>query len=122
MKWRFWKKETEKGESSKAKGQKLPKPKDIPEAVGRYLVVELGQNPDWVWLLKSVIRPRQEEKNLYDVRVFDEGKAAQKSVTVKDYMSLDEHPELILYEGWFDKKSMDVHIEEKKTATISRAA
>jgi hypothetical protein len=43
-------------------------------------------------------------------------------VTVKDYTSLDGHPELILYEGWFDKKSMKVQIEEKKIPPLPRAA
>jgi hypothetical protein len=122
MVWKFWKKGGEREDASKAKVQKLSKPKGIPEPVGRYLIVELGQNPDWVWHLQGVVRPRQEEKDCYDVRVFDEGKAAQKSVTVKDYTSLDEHPELILYEGWFDKRSYKVHIEEKKMPPMPRAA
>jgi hypothetical protein len=90
--------------------------------VGRYLVVELGKNPDWVWRLKSAVRPRPEGKDCFDVRVFDDVKTAAMNVAVRDYTSLDGHPELILYEGWFDKKSMGVHIGERKTATISRAA
>lgn len=123
MGWKFWIKESEKGEPSKPKMQKLPRPKDIPEPVGRYLIVELGKDPEWVWHLKSVVRSRQEEKNCYDVRVFDEGKAAQKNVAVKDYTSLDEHPELVLYEGWFDKRAYyEVHIEERKMPPLHRAA
>ena len=119
MKWKFWEGKTETGQS-RPEMPKLPGPKDIPESVGRYLVVELKKNPDWVWNLKAAIRPRTDGKERYDVRVFD--RAAQAKVTIKDYTSLDEHPEVILYEGWFNKKSMDVHIEEKKTKTISRAA
>jgi len=118
--WRFWGHKDKTGEPSSVKVQKLPKPKDIAEPVGRYLIVELGQNPDWVWHLKSVVRPRQEEKDHYDVRVFDEGKVAQMHVTVKDYTSLDGHPELILYEGWFDKRSYKVQIEKKPP--VPRAA
>ena len=121
MMWKLWKKVGEREDASKAKVQKLSKPKDIPEPVGRYLIVELRQNPDWVWHLKSVVRPRQEEKDCYDARVFDERKAAQKKVTVKDYTSLDDHPELILYEGWFDRKSMKVQVEEKKTPPVPQA-
>lgn len=121
MKWTFWEKRPKTEGLLKAEVHKLPKPKDIPEPVGRYLVVELGKNPDWVWRLKSVTRPRPEGKDRFDVRVFDEVKTAAKNLAVRDYTSLDGHPELILYEGWFDKKSMDVHIGEKKTATISRA-
>ena len=121
--WKFWQKKPKTGEPSSAKSQKLPKPKDIPEPVGRYLVAQLGKNPDWVWNLKGVVRSRQEAKDSYDVRVFDEAKASGKNVTVKDYTSLDEHPELILYEGWFDKKSMSVQIEEKeRRKPVPRAA
>jgi hypothetical protein len=112
--WKFWKKTSERGKLSSTKTQKLLRPKNIPEPVGRYLVVELGKNPDWVWHLKSAVRPRQEGKDAYDFRVFNEAKVSGKNVTVEDYTSLDEHPELILFEGWFDKKSMQVQIEEKK--------
>jgi hypothetical protein len=44
--------------------------------------------------------------------VFDESQVAAKGVRIKDYMSLDEHPEPILFNGWYDKKAMKTHIEE----------
>jgi len=116
MNWKFWERKTDAGKPSGAKVQKLSKPKNIPEPVGRYLVVKLGKNPDWVWNLKGAVRPRPEGKDRYDVRIFDLAKVAQKSVTVKDYTSLDEHPELILYEGWFDKKTLKVEIEDKQVS------
>lgn len=122
MAWAFWKKESGKGEQSKAPMKKLPKPKDIPEPVGRYLVVNLGKDPDWVWRLKGVVRQREESKDSFDIRVFDEAKVGQARVSVKDYTSLDAHPELILYEGWFDKKSMKVQVEEKKIPHVTGAA
>ena len=120
MSWSFWKKKSATVELSETKEEKLSKPKDIQEPVARYLVVDLGKNPDWVWKLKSVVR-RQEEKYRYDVRVFDEAKAAANGVRVRDFTSLDEHPELILYEGWYDKKSNTAHMEEKVGPT-SKAA
>jgi len=122
MKWKFWEKRPKTEELLKAQVHRLPKPKDIPEPVGRYLVVELGKNPDWVWTLKSVVRARPEGKDSYDVRVFDQGKAAVKGVTVRDYTYLDEYPDLILYEGWFDKRSMRVQVEEKKAPPVPGAA
>ena len=85
--------------------------------------MQLGKNPDWVWNLKGVVRRGQEGKDSYDVRVFDQTMAAAKMAIIKDYTSLDEHPDLILFEGWFDKKSMEVHIEEKeKPRPMPRAA
>jgi len=110
----FWKKKPATEELSKPKVEKLPGPKDVPELVGRYLIVDLGQNPDWVWKLKGVVRRRLEGKDAFDFRVFDEAQVAAKKVKVKDYNSLNEYPDLILYQGWFDKKSMKVQIEEKK--------
>jgi len=106
----FWKKKPAE-EVKEVKGEKLPGPKDIAELAGRYLVVEKKRDPDWVWKLKSVVRQRPEGKKKFDVRVFDEAQAAQKRVKVKDWTTLDEHPDLILYEGWFDKESMKAQLE-----------
>ncbi len=108
MSWKFWKKEPGSAGPSEAKQEKLPPPRDIPEDVARHLVVKLNKNPDWVWRLKAVVRQRPEGKGSYDVRVFE-----RADVAVNNYASLDEHPELILYEGWFDKDSHRVFIEEK---------
>ena len=95
---------------------KLPGPKWIPDIVGGHLVTDYKQNPDVVWKLKSVVRRRQESKNAFDVRVFDEVEVATKNAKIVDYNSFDEYPELILYEGWFDNELRTLHIEEKKTA------
>jgi len=104
--------------AGKAKGREATGPKCIPELVGRHLVVEQKQNPDWARKLKAVVRPRPEDKDAFDFRVFDEAQAAAKKVTIKDYSSLDEYPDLIVYEGWFDKKAMKVQMEEKKSPGV----
>jgi len=111
MSWKFWEKKPETGGQTEAHKEKLPKPTDMSPHVGQFLVVNLGKNPDWVWKLKTVARP-QAEKGRYDVRVFSDGTAGEKGVRVKDYTSLDGHPELILFEGWFDKKTNTVHLQE----------
>ncbi len=88
-------------------------PKSIPDAVGRYLVVSLGKNPDWVWNLKAVLRPNGGGKDSFDVRVFDPALATGLGVKVKDYTSLDEHARLILFEGCFNKRTYEVKIDAK---------
>jgi len=98
-------KETSDGGASKPKTEKLPGPKHLPQAVGNYLIAELKQNPNWVWKLKSVLRPRQEGKGVFDFRVFSPALAAEKEVKVKDYTSFDEYPDLILCKGWFNKRT-----------------
>jgi len=120
MSWNFWKKRSETVEPSEKKEEKLAKPQNIPEAVGRYLVVDLGKDPDWVWKLKSVVR-HQEEKHRYDVRIFDEIQAGAKGVRIRDYTTFDEHPDLILFEGWYDKKSYRAEIQERVIPTPKAA-
>ena len=102
----FWKrKETKEGEV------KLPGPKEIPELAGRYMVVEEKKDPSWVWKLKGVVRPAGKEKAFY-CRVFDEAQTAKAGVEVKDWTSLDDHPDLILWEGYFDKETNTVRHEK----------
>ena len=74
-------------------------------------MVDLGQDPDWVWQLKGVALPREGDKDVFLVRVFSANDAAMKKVDVKNYRSLDEHQDLILFEGWFDKKTMQAEVQ-----------
>lgn len=96
------------------KGEKLHGPQEIPELAGRNLVVAKKLDPDYVWHLKAVIRGNPSRgKKVCDVRVFDEAKAAEKKVKVKDWTTLDQYPDLILYEGWFDKGNLTAELEKK---------
>jgi hypothetical protein len=106
MGWKFWEQEkTNDGEV------RLPGPKSIPDAVGRYLVTDEKKDPDWVWNLKGVVRPT-ERKNVFYCRILDEAKATEARVKVKDWNSLDEHPDLILWEGCFNKETWEVRREK----------
>lgn len=94
----FW-----KHKEDKAGIVKLPGPREIPEQAGRCMVVKEGKDPDWVWRLKGVVRPAG-KKSFY-CRVFDEDRATQAGIKVKDWTSLDAHPHLILWEGYCDKET-----------------
>ena len=108
MSWKFW------GDHSAAeKSQRLPRPKGLPNPVGRTMVVEKGENPDWVWELRSVERPRDGGKDCFDVRVFDPNATSEKEISVRDYNSLDQAPDLILYSGWYDKKTSQAVLEKR---------
>ncbi len=121
MSWKFWqKKEEEKGLAG-TQTNKLPGPRAMPDPVGRYLVVQMKKDPDWVWKLEAVVRPRPESKSAFDVRVFDANQLYAKKVNVKNYLSLDAHPDLVLFEGWYDKKTMKVEITRKENSTQQAA-
>ena len=73
----------------------------------------------WVKYM-AIMRPQKEDGEVYDVRIFDEWSAQQNQIRVINYMSLDMHPELVLFEGWFDRKSKNGDIKYKEP--IQKAA
>lgn len=97
----FWKR-SEKVTSEKS--TKLPGPVNIPEQVGRYMVVQMRKDPDWVWKLRGVCQPTDKKKVFY-CRVFDESQTRQAGLKVKNWTSLDDYAALILWEGYFDKQN-----------------
>ena len=113
MDWKFWKKNTSVIE-------KLSKPKDIPEQIGMHLVAKMGKSPDWVWSLKAVVRIKTEKNDVLEFRIFDPKKSAK--IVIKDFYSLDNHPELILFEGSINKKLRKLNIEERQTPVIDSKA
>ncbi len=110
----FGKKQTVVEKSPRPKVEKLPGPKPIPGLVVKHLIAEYKMEPDLAQILKAVVRRSPKAGKAFDCRIFDEAEAAAREMQVKDYTSLDGHPELILYEGWFDEQSKGVELEEKK--------
>ena len=104
----FW------GKKSAKEEEKRRKPQAIPGLVQKYLVAEWKLSPDLALLLKAVVRKSATRETAFDIRVFDESEALAKKVQVNDYTTLDEHPVLILYEGWFNEPSKQVELQEKK--------
>ena len=114
MGWKFW----QKNNGTQDAGG-LPKPKDLPEAVGRYLVVDLKMDPDYVWTLKAALRPRTDNRDVKDFRIFSPSRADAAGVAVRNFNTLNEHPGLILHEGWVNKKTHQVKFI---TPTTEKAA
>jgi hypothetical protein len=104
----FWK------HKESRKEEKLRGPQAIPEPVQKYLVAERKMDPDLAKLLKAVMRKSTSQEGALNIRVFDESEALAKKVKVENYTSLDEHQDLIAYEGWVDLESKRVGLEEKK--------
>jgi len=92
---------------------KLGRPGEVPDSVGSWMVTKLKQDPWWVWSLKAVTKG-DDQRHCFFVRVFDPKSASAKAVKIRDYNSLDEHPELLLFEGWFNKKTREIKIQAKQ--------
>jgi len=110
MNWKFWKAENKNDQGLNQRSSNLPKPKDLPSQVGMYLVTQLKLDPDWVWSLKGVVQPATEKQN-FEIRIFDPKEALISDVKIRNYNSLDDYPEMILFEGSFNKNSGWVDIQ-----------
>jgi hypothetical protein len=110
MNWKFWQK-TEEAPTQEAPGQS--RPRDLPEAVGRYMVVDLKMDPDWVWTLKAAMRRREEDRNTKDFRIFNPASADAAGARIRNFNSLDTYPDLVLYEGWYNKKTNQLKLTEQ---------
>lgn len=110
----FWDKWLKKGDK-----QKQSRPKEMVDAVGMHLVTRMKLDPDWVWSLYCATRPRTDGKKSFDVRVFSKIQAQAKGVKITDYESLDAHPELILFEGRYDRSVMRAVLEDRRLLKAS---
>jgi hypothetical protein len=97
-----------------AKVEKLQGPKETPTLVQNYLINTTKLNPTLARIFKSVVRKNDDGQKSYDIRIYDEGDATARKIRVKDYTSLDENPNLIIYEGKYDETTKKVELTEKK--------
>ncbi len=111
MSWKFWRKHETAAAPSGGKTQKLDKPRELPQEVGRHLVVEQGLDPDWIWSLKCIKKQRENSKSAFDIRIFSSETVAQHGVKVRDYASLDNHMDLVIFAGWYDKGTQSIQLE-----------
>ena len=117
MKLNFWQRNTAGGQPPR-----MSKPRELPDGIGRYLVVNLKNGPDWVWRLMVVYRDRPDGGGVRDLLIFDPGHASRQGVRVTDYMILSQHPELVLFAGWYDKTSNAFEIKPYPVKTDMRAS
>jgi hypothetical protein len=99
--------------ATKVKTEKLPGPKLIPEPVQKHLTKEYKIDPELTQIFKSVMRRKNEGEREFDVRIFDDSACLAQKVQVKDYTTLDTHPDLVLYEGSFDETGKRIELKEK---------
>ena len=113
----FWNKRNKKADPTTSQKPKLKPPIDLPHQIGRYIVVNLQKDPDWVWNLKAVVKPVEGgKKSARRIRVYDPLISTRQAIKILSYDSLDVCPELILYEGEFDKDSNAVSLAAHEPA------
>ena len=88
-------------------------PKDIPSLVYMHLVTVLKVPPENLTGLQTVQKAGLwEGKPVTFIRIYNPFISEQK-LQVRDFTSLDRHPELILYEGYWEKSGYRVYMERR---------
>jgi hypothetical protein len=88
-------------------------PKDIPSFVYAHLVTKLKVPAENLNELRSVLKTGfWDDKLVTFIRIYDP-RASEEAWQVRDFASLDEHTDLILYEGYWENGSDRVYLERK---------
>jgi hypothetical protein len=103
----FWKKSNGDSEVEKLSG-----PRVLPGIVQQYLIKEMKVEADFAPLLKSVAR--KNGGSGFNIRIYDESDAMARKIEVKNFLSLDDKAEVVLYEGTYDETAKKVELTEKK--------
>jgi hypothetical protein len=111
MGWKFWERNETAAAPSTGNSKKLEKPRELPQEVGRHLVAEQDLDPDWIWNLKCVRKPKESSKSAFNIRIFSPENVAQHNVKVSDFASLDNHMDLVIFDGWYDKENRTVKLD-----------
>ncbi|OQX11350.1 MAG: hypothetical protein BWK80_44800 [Desulfobacteraceae bacterium IS3] len=110
MGWKFW----QKNKTAEPETKRRTGPKEIPPELGRYMVISMKLDPDWVWDLRSIARPKEgEAAGTFEIRLFKDYKIKEAGLSVKDYNSLDDYPELIAFQGWYVRGTKTVEITDE---------
>ena len=105
---------TPKLEVVRHKVEKLPGPKRLPRMIETFLSDTYNMDPEIVKTLKMVMKHRPEKENASDCRIFDPEEAEALNLKVTDYNFLNDHTDMILYDGWIDEGSKRVELSEKR--------
>ena len=99
--------------------KKNQKPEELHGYLSRLIANEMEKAPantdHWVKYM-VVQRPHEDDIETIDVRIYDKYSVEQKKIKVTDFTSLDASPDLILFEGWYNKKKKLSDIKFKKAA------
>lgn len=106
----FW-----KSKDKDQTGRKLSGPKEIPQFIKNYLessrIVDKGTIP----FLRMVTRNNEKSGGTSDIRLFDPADAEARHISVLNYDTLDQKPELIIAEGSYEESAKKAEIAAKKT-------
>ena len=109
LNFKFWSRGKSADKPPAAK--KASGPKELPQQVGQHLIVKRKEDPDYVWSLRCVMQLREDDPDLFDIRLFNPEQADDLGIRVANYASLEDHPEMVIWQGWYGKRTQEVGLE-----------
>lgn len=104
----FWKKKDDAPKTSKRL-----RPRELPQDVGRHIIVNMNEDPDWVWGLRCVMKPVAGQETDFDIRIFNPAEAGSVAGGIKDYDTLDAHPDVVMFNGRYSKGTGKVQLVKR---------
>ena len=81
------------------------KVKRLPRAIQEYMRRRFDLLPEYLKLLRCFEYNGQVNgKQVRRVRIFSPNKALEKKLSIKTWQDLEQHPELLFYEGYIDSQ------------------
>jgi hypothetical protein len=96
------------------KQEKLSGARRISGLVEKKLITEYKWDPALMGIINMVLQKNSKGERAYNYRIFDTSEVEARGLKIMDYTSLDENPDLVLYEGWYDDASKQIELIEKK--------
>lgn len=114
MNWKLWLMSKIALTSDPTSSRRQDRPRDLPQDIGRQLVVGKNLDPDWVWSLKYVRKRQEGSKGIFDIRIYDPLDAVKQHLKIGNYASLDDHMDLVLISGSYDKSNANATLDFSK--------
>jgi hypothetical protein len=103
-----------KSKDKEQKGHKLAGPRDLPQLVIKHLESSRIVDTATIPFLKSVSKSSENGNGHFSIRLFDPADAESRHISVLNYDTLNEKPEVVIAEGWYDEAAKKVELEVKK--------
>lgn len=92
--------------------------KRLPRAIQEYMRCRFVLLPEYLNLLRCFEYDDQVNgKRVRHVKIFSPGKAREEKLSIRNRHDLEQHPELLFYEGYIDSEG-NAYVADRRTPSI----
>jgi len=95
------------------------RPKTLPKIVEEFMTKEFNLSPIYLKDLRYFENTTFiDDRQLKEMRITSRNLLRQTNLKIKEYVDLDNHPDLVLYDGYIEDGSK-IHINDKRVVSYS---